>query len=412
MKKTIKYLAVCAFLFCVTGCSEQTKIETTTATKAVVTTSVVSESITEISETPDSDCKIMMDGDIYGILSAAPDDLILKRDGKNMSIYGGESRYAGLVAPKNLIGKTKKVSGSGEIKNNFETDFYDGVGVYSDGKSALILVESAKYKGHVNDAAEQLGELRENSPDEYQRLDSGALSVEDLQSADIWYVFPIDTGRVICYDYYGNAVDVTELKDAVFIGDPRVTTDDYVYAVISDGKGWDSQTSPEVFGQDVIDAGTAEQDDYSKLTVNDSFGDLVLRRTQTEYAYDPYENAVWIAASSAEFDGELSMDGYVTLDADDSILFLPKDGEWEGLPVLYYDGQSFLARDNYEVRSNAPVISLGKTDDYKDSGFTVTADKTLRRARVTFDDLTLFWLDSNYGSGRSTARLVDFLLDK
>lgn len=121
-----------------------------------------------------------------------------------------------MVAPKNLIGKTKKVSGSGEIKNNFETDFYDGVGVYSDGKSALILVESAKHKGHVNDAAEQLGELRENSPDEYQqRLDSGALSVEDLQSADIWYVFPIDTGRLTCYDYYGNAVDVTELKDAV-----------------------------------------------------------------------------------------------------------------------------------------------------------------------------------------------------
>lgn len=413
MKKSMKILAACVSLFCITGCSEQMKTETTTATKANVTTIIVSESVTEIPETPISDSKIMLDGNLCEIASDEPIDFIFNRDGKYMSIYGWESNYADLFDSKNLIGKTKRVSDSSEITGNFETDFYDGVGVYSDGKSAMILMESGKYMGYLDEEIEQLKILCENNPDEYQQqLDSGALSVEELQSADIWYAFSIDEGRVICYDYYGSAVDVTELKDNIFVGDTRITVDDYVYAVISDGQGWDSQTSPEFFEQEVFDARIANQDDYTKIFVNDTFGDLVLRHTETAYAYNPYKNEVWITASSATFDGELSMDGYVTLDADDSILFLPKPGEWKRLPMIYYDDRSSLSDDNYEVCSNAPIISLGKMEDYIDSDFTITVDKSLRRAHITFDNLTLFWLDSNFGGGRSFAKLVDFLLDK
>lgn len=211
----------------------------------------------------------------------------------------------------------------------------------------------------------------------------------------------------ICYDYYGTAVDITEVKDAKFLGEKSVANEGYVYAVISDGQGWDSLTSPEIFEQKSIDMRMGDEDSYSKISVGDSFGDLVLSEAETIYVYDPYKKEVWITASSATFDGELSMDGYITLNVDDSIHFLPDSGEWNGLPMIYLAEKSSYHVD-YEYLCNAPRINLGKKDDYKDCDFTINADeRTFQRVHLTFDNLTLFWLDSNFGSSENYADIVD-----
>lgn len=210
----------------------------------------------------------------------------------------------------------------------------------------------------------------------------------------------------ICYDYYGTAVDITEVKDAKFLGEKSVTNEGYVYAVISDGQGWDSLTSPEIFEHSIY-MRMGDKDSYSKISVGDSFEDLVLSEAETTYVYDPYKKEVQITASSATFDGELSMDGYITLNVDDSIHFLPDSGEWNGLPMIYYEDKSGFYAD-YEYLCNAPRINLGKKDDYKDCDFTINADEgTFQRVHLTFDNLTLFWLEGNYGNSENYADIVD-----
>lgn len=211
----------------------------------------------------------------------------------------------------------------------------------------------------------------------------------------------------ICYDYYGTAVDITEVKDTIFVGEKSVTNEGYVYAVISDGQAWNSLTSPELF-EHSIDYRMGDMDSYSKISVGDSFGDLVLSEAETLYGYDPYKNEVFIMASCATFDGELTMDGHITLSSvDDSIHFLPESGEWNGLPMVYYADKSGFSAD-YEYLCNAPRINLEKKDDYTGCDFTLNADyKKVRKVHLTFDNLTLFWLEGNYGTSENHANVVD-----
>lgn len=210
----------------------------------------------------------------------------------------------------------------------------------------------------------------------------------------------------IRYDYYGSAVDITDLKDNVFI-----TTDEYVYAFISDGQVWNSLESPELFGG-LMDLNIADKDSYSKLSINDSISSgnntLVLSQAETMYEYYPTtQNEPGIIGSRAWFDGELSVKGYITLDHNDTIFFLPGNGEWNGLPMLFYATKAAWSQEDYGIIANAPFITLGNLDDYNNGKITVNADKTLREVYITINNLELCWRDGDYGSVVNSANIVN-----
>lgn len=212
----------------------------------------------------------------------------------------------------------------------------------------------------------------------------------------------------IRYDYYGSAVDISELKDGYIIAD------DYVYAVISDGQTWNSLESPELF--DLMNVRMADKDSYSKLSVNDSVSSenntLALSQAETRYVYYPVLDEVCLVYSLAQFDGELSVKGYITLytrgDNTTDILFLPGNGEWKGLPMLYYEDKgAWTMQEDYKIIANAPCINLGKPEDYNNSGITLNADETLREVYITINNLVLCWCEGDYGTVENSADIVN-----
>ncbi len=208
----------------------------------------------------------------------------------------------------------------------------------------------------------------------------------------------------VCYDYYGNEIDVTDSED-----DGVVVADGYIYAAISDGQVWNSLESPEIFNQDSIDLRIAERDSYSKLYVNDSVncknGTLVLTQAETGYWYNPVQNDICFISSHAWFSGELSMKGYITLGGNNTIVFLPGNGEWNGLPMIYYETKTSWLQENSEIISNAPIITLENWDDYINSNATLR--DSLQEVYVTISNLELCWIDGDYGIGVNTAEIVD-----
>lgn len=213
------------------------------------------------------------------------------------------------------------------------------------------------------------------------------------------------TNKSMCYDQFGNSVDTDDVKDGL------INVEGYVYATISNGKLFDSQNDPEVFSKGVIDFNVADKDSYFKLSVNDEIrikdSSISLKNAQTSYEFNTVDNSVCIVRSQALFEGKISLKGYITLDIDDTVLFYPANGEWNGLPMLWYETKAAFSNDEIEIISNAPRISLGHTDDYKNDELMVKADNSLCEVYITIDNLALCWKDGDYGASVNSAGIID-----
>lgn len=149
----------------------------------------------------------------------------------------------------------------------------------------------------------------------------------------------------------------------------------------------------EPFGE--IDEPEMSSVDYQHIDIGDEILGLKLERAKG-MLYDK-DGVISLEQQELRFSGSIELDGYVYICRGDElycdenqILFLPADGEWNGLPYHYMQGDPRYLGENYDFYWNgkAYVLSLGNLSDYDFSELD-KGGHSVREATVTISDLII-----------------------
>lgn len=171
---------------------------------------------------------------------------------------------------------------------------------------------------------------------------------------------------------------------------------DYVYIAVSDGKTYDTVSAPELFSDDGSEQlprpdGITDKNAYNTYRTGDMIGSLTLREAWVGYNVF-IDSGEYFDRAAAVFDGEITLKGYITSGetAENGLAFMPADGEWNGLPVLYMNSGGVLRDSNgFVIEGRAPRFDLGLMTDYDIDMSMVPADGSAAFVEVTLKEITL-----------------------
>ncbi len=176
---------------------------------------------------------------------------------------------------------------------------------------------------------------------------------------------------------------------------------DYVYMKISDGKTYDTINDPELYSEEKAFEGEllseSYEGEYNILRVGEKTGALTLREAWVRYNVFS-EGDEFFDGAYALFDGEVTLKGYIMLSdflavgvTDEiAISFMPADGEWNGLPVLYMRPTDSLTDSvGFVIEGRAPRFALGLTTDYDMDLSMIPTDGRAAFVEVTLKEIDL-----------------------
>ncbi len=212
-----------------------------------------------------------------------------------------------------------------------------------------------------------------------------------LDAASLGYDITVSGDDYIFTDYFGNEVvlsDKCRLEGAY-----DLFYYDFVYLTISDGT-----------------LKNQREEGFFRAEAGDSFEGLTL--TETRSLYWLHEDSP--VYSWAKLDGELTLMGYVWTDlyeGNEKIWFLPLDGEWEGLPMVWLDYQIDIIQaegEEDEVVCNSPFVCLGEVDEYEiDLSLIPKLDETEALVQVTLTDIGLCGSGADLPNVTNSARITE-----
>lgn len=190
---------------------------------------------------------------------------------------------------------------------------------------------------------------------------------------------------------------------------------DFVYLSECSGESYNSYDNPEKFidGEAISVADDSKTSDYKQAFKGAKYGDLTL--TETSVTYQQVKDKSYIVRQSASFDGKLTLKGYIGYNSGKSeepytlkgeITFIPCGGEWHGLPIIFNSGLSYWSEGDFHIETSAPVLRLGVIDDY-DFDVSLIPSDSVACVEVSISDIKLNYCDSDLGTVKNTARLVE-----
>lgn len=214
-RKPVSAFLAAAMILPLAACEER-PVETvgTTTTAAIVTTAATTtkaEATTEATTTAETAAEtttipdnnppghfgvfpgyIMLDGMLLGIYPLDAYVLIETEDGyAGTSSYYDSEKIASILTEENFRGVSEKVTDEAEkngtidlIRNELETDFDDGMNVYFNGKSALLLIPVSDSSRIFYFDWEEMEAVGETFP----------YPVSDPEPGRLWYGFMLDPG--------------------------------------------------------------------------------------------------------------------------------------------------------------------------------------------------------------------------
>ena len=220
------------------------------------------------------------------------------------------------------------------------------------------------------------------------------------------------TDPSVRYDCFGNKVSIAD-KETITFSNSLIKIDGYVYITDSDGQSFNEKDDPEFFSDGRICYRVTDQDNYYKLSVGDEIGGknntITLCEAKTVYEFNEIDDTVEIVSSYAKFDGKISLTGYITIGDEGEIAFLPADGEWDGLPMVWRQDRGYMKVGETIFVADAPVISLGNLKDYTENDIVFHADRSPCKVGLTIDELNLLYLNGEMGTGNNLARALNIL---
>lgn len=228
-------------------------------------------------------------------------------------------------------------------------------------------------------------------------------------------------------DIYGNPVD---FENAVYNEDTLsewLETDEYVYLAnckgtcfhTRDDSGYAEMSEDERY--DLQDQLLTYKENFFRAGIGSRFGDLVLNEAHTSYeriGEGEEENEISVTFSHARFSGTVTRNGFIVvypesgneMNGTSFIGFLPDNGEWENEPMVWQHGCTFWNTDDLDLISSAPILRLGKVQDYEGKIDTSVFPENWKvaYARVTLGDLELNY--NSYFTAENTATLLEIKL--
>ncbi len=184
----------------------------------------------------------------------------------------------------------------------------------------------------------------------------------------------------------------------------------YVYIAVSDGKTYDTVSDPELFSDDALEQlsrpdGITDKNAYRIYRIGDTIGSLTIRDAWVGYNVF-IDSGEYFDRAGAVFDGEITLKGYITSGeiAENGLAFMPADGEWNGLPVLYMNSGGVLHDSKgFVIEGRAPRFDLGFTTDYDIDMSMIPADGSAAFVEVKLKEIAL---NSGEYAVANTAQLV------
>lgn len=218
-------------------------------------------------------------------------------------------------------------------------------------------------------------------------------------------------------DYRDEFGEVIDFKNSYFDATGMYyKLEGYTHLAFSENKSKNSIENPELFTDDEDpEAPSPEKSDYFRAKIGDSFGELTLRQASVAYnpakATDYMEAGNYLMYSVAEFDGEITVTGYITANItndqeyteDGEITFIPDGSAWEKYPVPYHKGGIRYMKNNDRFVSSAPIISLGTLNDYNIDLSAIPDDGSFAKVTVTMKDLCFIYRDTTMGACKNIA---------
>ncbi len=218
-----------------------------------------------------------------------------------------------------------------------------------------------------------------------------------------------------------DSADVDELGEypdfsAAEYCEPNLYTfSDFVYLTECSGESYNSYDNPERFadGETMSAVGDLKATDYKQVSKGTRYGGLTL--TEASVTYQQVKDKSYIVRQSAVFDGELTLKGYIGYNSGKTeepytlkgeITFIPCDGEWSGLPIIYGSGLGYWSEGDFQIETSAPVLRLGVIDDY-DFDVSLIPSDSVACVEVSISDIKFNYSDGDFGTVKNTARLIE-----